>query len=353
MKKDISRIAAIIMTALFSMAALSACGGGADETTAAATEVEETEAAASGEEAGATEAESGEKDPPLVYYVGPRSGGLAWNQSKIGFDDAIADLGVEGYFIAPTTPFNNAEILELMQNAKTSGADIIIGSFTDPDVYGTLLEDFNSSGIITGTLGNYAEGCTICIAPSYEERGVEYCEQLNKLAGDDTELNILTLFTAAGTATTQMNDAIIAWCEERGNAQVVDTQFVNGDAILGSDMTSSSLRAYPEINAVICADATGGLGCGTYIGENGLGDDLYVIVEANSGDCINSVIDGSIDMLVNWEYYDMGYEVTTTCVDAYYGKDYEAQTSPEPSLITAENAVEYAEEHDIDLGGAQ
>lgn len=294
--------------------------------------------------------ESQTKEPPVFYYVGPRTGGLAWNQSKLGFDDAIAELGIEGYFIAPTTPFNNSEILELVSTAQTSGADIILGAFSDPDLYGTVIKDLQADGIIVAALGNYAEGPDIVVAPSYTVMGERFCAELDELADPSVELNILMLHTAAGVKTTEVNAAVEAYCATRGNAKIVDTQFVGGDAIQGADVTASALRAYPEINAIIATDATGGLGCGTYVGENNLGDDLIVIVEANSGDCINAVLAGSIDKLVNWEYYDMGYQATKNAVAFYYGENIESVSAPEPSIISIDNAADYAAEHDIDLG---
>lgn len=292
-----------------------------------------------------------EKDPPVFYYVGPRTGGLAWNQSKEGFEAAIKELGIEGYFIAPQTPFNNSEVLELTNTAITNGADIVMGAYSDPSIFKSICDEMRAKGIVTACLGNYSDCVDVQVAPTYEVMGDRFCAELEALAKPDEQLNILLIGTNAGVKTDAFVASINAFCDKRGNAKLVDTEFAQGDAIAGADVTASTLRAYPEINCIICYDATSGLGVGTYVMENDLDDDLYVLVEANSGDCINAVLNGGIDKLVNWEYYDMGYQATMNAVAYYYGEDVETVSAPEPSVITKDNAKEYAERFGIELIG--
>lgn len=293
-----------------------------------------------------------EKPEPVVYYVGPRSGGLAWNQSKEGFDAAVAELGLKNaYFIAPTTPFNTAEILELIQTAMTNNADIVMGSFQDPVVYGEIIKEMQRKGIIVADLGNWAEGCDIMVAPSYYDRGMAYCTEAADLMAEGEEMNILFLTTTAGSASNAMKEGVDAYCAEHENATLIDMQFVNGDAIQGSDVLSAALKAYPEINTVLVADATGGLGAATYVMENDLQDDLYVIVESNSADLINATLNGGADKLVNWEYYEMGYMCLKNAIDYYYGREVVAETAPDYVVITAENGEQYAADHGLDLNG--
>lgn len=294
---------------------------------------------------------SGTKDAPVVYFVGPRTGGLAWNQAKEGFDAAIADLGLEGYFIAPQTPFNTAEQVDLLGTAMNSGADIVLTTPGDLATYGAIIEELRSNGIIVGTIQSPVDYVDLNVGPTYESRAATYCEELEKLANGG-ELKICLLMTNAGDLADTVNKEVTAWCQQRGNAELVLMDFVSGDAIQGSDKLAAALAAYPDINAVIVPDATGSVGVATYIKENNRSD-LYVVAEANTGDVLNAVIDGYIDTAVYWEFFDMGYKATTMAVEVYYGTaEYELYNDPGYSRIVADNAEQYAADHDISLSGS-
>lgn len=291
-----------------------------------------------------------EKPAPVIYFVGPRTGGLAWNQAVEGFNAAVAELGVEGYFIAPQTPFNTAEQVDLLGTAMNSGANIVLTTPGDLATYGAIIEELRNAGIIVGTIQSPVDYVDINVGPTYESRAATYCEELEKLANGE-ELHILLLMTNASDLADTVNSGVTEWCAQRGNAELVMMDFVNGDAIQGSDKLSAALTANPEINAVIIADATGSVGVATYIGENDR-QDLHVVVEANTGDVINAILAGNLDTAVNWEFFDMGYAATKMTYDMYYGATYELYNDPGYSRIVADNAEQYAADHNISLSGS-
>lgn len=335
MKKLLALILATVM--ILSMAA---CGASAPaEPEAPKTDVPEAPTAE-------------EKKPdPVIYFVGPRTGGLAWNQAVEGFNAAIDELGYEGYFIAPQTPFNTAEQVDLLGTAMNSGADIVLTTPGDLATYGAIIDELRGNGIIVGTIQSPVEYVDFNVGPMYEDRARTYCEELEKLANGEG-LKIVLLMTNAGDMADTVNKYIVDWCAERGNAELVLMDFVNGDAIQGSDKLAAALAANPDINAVIVPDATGSVGVATYVKENDRSD-LYIISEANTGDVINSVIAGDIDTAVYWEFFDMGYQATKMSAEIYFGTaEYELYNDPGYSRIVADNAEQYAADHNISLSGS-
>lgn len=339
MKKMLALILAVIL-----VLSLAACGNDSGA------EAKETVSAPAAD-SNAGESVEETKPVPVIYYVGPRTGGLAWNQSVEGFDAALEELGMDGYFIAPQTPFNTSEQVDLLGTAKSSGADIVLTTPSDLETYGAIIDELRSAGIIVGTIQSPVEYVDFNVGPLFEDRGNTYCEELEKLAAGK-ELKIALLMTNAGDLADTVNKVVLEWCEKRGNAELVLMDFVNGDPIQASDKLAAALAANPEINAVIVPDAGGSVGVATYIMENSR-QDLYVVSEANTGDVLNAVIGGYIDTAVYWEFFDMGYQATKMAVEIYYGdSDYELYNDPGYSRIVAENAEQYAADHNISLSGS-
>lgn len=295
---------------------------------------------------GTTESAS---DSITIYYCAPRAGGVAWNQSKVGFETACADLGIDGQFLTPMDAFNNIQVVDNMNIALNNGADAVLFGGGSVDVFGSIVKELQDAGILVGSLGNYAPFVDYNVAATFESRGETYFEEVMAAFPEGTEVNILFLSTQAGEQASQQLAIIKECCNNNANANLINFDFVSGDAIQGSDKMAANISAYPQINAVICADATGAIGVATWIKENNR-QDLFVLTEANSSDVLLAVNSGYIDECVYWEYYDMGYQAAEVAYNwLVKGETVGLDNDPGFSKITIENVKEYATEHSIEV----
>lgn len=293
--------------------------------------------------------DGGLKERPVVYYCAPRAGGVAWNQSKIGFEQACKDYNIDGQFLTPMDAFNNIQIVDNMNIALNNGADCVLFGGGSVDVFGSIVTELQEAGILVGSLGNYAPFVDYNVAATFEMRGQTYFDECLAAVPEDQEINILFLSTQAGEQASQQMAQIEASCKANPRANLVNFDFVGGDAIQGSDKMAANISAYPQINVVICADATGAMGVGTWVKENGR-EDLFILTEANSPDVLLYVNEGYIDECVYWEYTDMGYKAAEIAYKwLAKGEKVGLDNDPGYSKITKENVKQYATEKGIQV----
>ena len=108
----------------------------------------------SGEEQEITAEPGGEpagKDSIISYFVGIMSGGAAWGQAQAGFETACKELGWEGYYVAPTTPNDTIEMVNLTETALTNGADVLIGTYYSEEIFGDVIGRAREQGVYVAT----------------------------------------------------------------------------------------------------------------------------------------------------------------------------------------------------------
>ncbi len=86
-----------------------------------------------------------------LYFVSLKIGGAAWSQAQKGFEDAIAELGWEGHYVAPTTANDTSQMANLFETALTNDADGVLGVFYSKDVFSDIVKRANDEGVFVGS----------------------------------------------------------------------------------------------------------------------------------------------------------------------------------------------------------
>lgn len=125
------------------------------------------------------------EDKKTIYFVSLKVGGAAWSQAQQGFEDACAELGWDGYYVAPTTANDSSQMANLCETAMTSGADAILGPLFDKDVFTDIIDRAHEQGMIVGTTNTYLDGIEdFNIGTDQKNMGVTQAETLLDLVGD-------------------------------------------------------------------------------------------------------------------------------------------------------------------------
>ena len=310
--------------------------------------------------AGCGEAETQEQaaeggDAKTIYYVGPAAGGVVWGDAQKGFETACDELGWEGYYVAPTTEGNTAEMANLMETAITNKADALIGLFMDTSIFGDIAEKAKADGIYLGSTNCYMDGIDFWIGTDPVGMGETQAKTLVELAGDQ-EVTVLYLQTNATGITQNMQyEAFSEYLKDYPNITVFGQDFVeNGmayDATIASDKILNLRKVNPELNAVVCADSTGALGVANYVEENQLEDEMIVVGIDGAPDILNYVTSGALDCTIAQDFYKMGYESVYMMNDLMNGKEIAFDNESGTIVVNADTVEEYAAEMELDLSG--
>lgn len=324
-------------------AALVGCGGSSSTAS--------TAGSASGSAAGSTESSLGKK---TIYFVSLKVGGAAWSQAQRGFEDACAELGWDGYYVAPTTANDSSQMANLCETAMTAQADAILGPLYDPDVFTDIITRAHEQGMLIGTTNTYLGGIEdFNIGTDQVNMGRTQAQTLIDLVGDNP-CKVVWMNQNIGSASVM--ETYDAFCEElagHDNIKIHGIEFDDNNPTTAADKMNNLWKADPEINAVVCHDSSGAsMGVPNFIEENNLQDTFYSIGIDASADILNYVMTGALDCTLDQNFYKMGYEGVYLLKDKWEGKEVPMQTDSGVNCVTAENAVEYGAERGYEVTAA-
>jgi len=295
----------------------------------------------------ATEAPATEPAKPVeAYFVGITAGGAAWGAAQKGFEDACAELGWNGYYVAPTTANDTAQMVTLTETAITNGAQVIIGTYYSADIFGDAIGKAREKGIYVASTNCYMspELQDFWIGTVPAGMGLAQAKTLVELAGGEevTVVYIQTLLTAE-TQNAQFK-VFAEYLADYPNITVFGQDQCNSDPVAASDKLSALIKANPEINAVVCADSYGAVGIANYIDESGIKDSFISIGIDDSAELLSFVKSGALDCTIAQDFYAMGYKSTMMLNDVMNGKTYPYENDSGVVVIMPANVEAIAAE---------
>lgn len=284
-----------------------------------------------------------ETDKKAIYFVSLKVGGAAWSQAQQGFEDACAELGWDGYYVAPTTANDSSQMANLCETAMTSGADAILGPLFDKDVFTDIIDRAHKQGMLVGTTNTYLDGIEdFNIGTDQKNIGVAQAEALLNLVGDNPCKVVWMTMQINNANVLGTYDAFCKALDGHDNVKIHGIELDDNNPTTAADKMNNLWKADPEINAVVCNDSSGAsLGVPNFIEENNLQDVFYSVGIDASADILNYVMTGGLDCTLDQNFYKMGYESVYMLKDTWDGNTVEKKVDSGMNRITAKDAVEY------------
>lgn len=281
-----------------------------------------------------------------IYFVSLKVGGAAWSQAQKGFEDACAELGWDGYYVAPTTANDSSQMANLCETAITAQADAILGPLFDPDVFTDIIGRAHEQGMLVGTTNTFLGGIEdFNIGTDQINMGATQAETLLSLVGDASCHVVWMTMNISSSSVMESYEAFEQVLAGHSNVKIHGIEFDDNNPTTAADKMNNLWKADPTINAVVCNDSTGAsMGVSNFIEENNLQDQFYSVGIDASADILNYVMTGALDCTLDQNFYRMGYDGVYLLKEIWEGKTVPLQTDSGVNCVTAENAVEYGAE---------
>lgn len=293
--------------------------------------------------------QSGE-ETVVAYSFGPMTGGAAWGQFEKGFNDACAELGWEGHYLAPAADNNMAELINLQETAITNGADVMIPLVVDVDAMSDMLDSAVEQNIAMVAVYQSAPQIPGVIGTDAVNLGYNIAEALVQCMGDK-EIHVVTMQTTLSTSVQnlQVDSFEEKLLELRPDAEIVRREECNSSAQTAQDKLSAVCIANPETNALVSFDSYAGLGAASYVEAEGIQDDFCVIGIDDAKEILLAVKNGSMDATVAQMWYKMGYESVKLAEKVRNGEEIPANTDSGTAIVLPEDIDNWAAQVGVDL----
>ena len=274
------RLAMATIAALASLT-LAACGGGAEETTAAATEAAEA-AGEAAEEAPAEEAPAEEAEAKEEYVIGMVTYSLAEEFGVDVVDGALAKAeeigGIE--IVYPDAAGDMQKSISIVEDMTTQGIDAICIAPVDADAIIPYIDKAREAGIVVVNwdIETQAEVDAKILTDNFEG-GAMGADYLVERMGDEGTVLIVDDLESV-TSTYERNKGFEDRMKEIAPNVKIIRQLSSGTRDTHRSTVENMLQAYPEITGIFCADGDRTIGAYTACQANNRQDVLIAGYDA-------------------------------------------------------------------------
>lgn len=320
-KQFISRAIAMLLSGALAVS-LTACGS--DTSTA---------------DGSTAEASSSSDSKHQVCVVLKTTSSEYWSYVIAGIEQAEKDLGnveVDVRGGASDTDFDGQlNIVETSVNAGTCEAIAIAP--LQADTIANVLTNVKIPVLAIDT--NFDQASTF-IGTAHEDAAYQGGQYVAEQLGEGAKVAILA--NIQGESTSEARVAGYTRAMEEGGCEIVTLQYTNGVADQAVNVMDGVLKAYPDVDAVLCCADDVALGASRAIEQAGRQNDGIIICGfdgISSG--VQAVVDGTITCTVAQDPYNMGYQCVVSLMDALEGKELDSFIDTGCNVITPDNAQEY------------
>lgn len=262
-----------------------------------------------------------------TYTIGvmPKLTGIAFfNATEKGAKDAGKDLGVNVVFDGPVSPSVEDQVT-MLTNWIAQGFDAIAIAPNDPDAIAPVLERARKRGIkvITWDADAKPEARDFFVNQATNEAVARtLMDIIAQGAGEDAKYIIIT-----GTLTADNQNKWMAEMEKYRQAKypqmtnLSETPKAPGeDEAKAMQVTLDSLKAYPDMNAIIAITSVALPGAAEALRKSGEADRVYLTGLTTPNIMKDYIKDGTVEKFALWNAEDLGYLAVQAAVAALKGE---------------------------------
>lgn len=260
-------------------------------------------------------------------------------QLRDGAQDKADELGVT-LNVQDASDDASTQVNQI-NNASTTGADVIIINPTDSDAIIPAVETLNQADIPVVAVDRSANGGEIAsfIASDNKAGGAQAADALAEAIGGEGK--VLVLQGIAGSSASRDRGAgfeeALAGYE---GIEIVAKQTANFDRAQGLNVATNLLQAHPDVKAIFAENDEMALGAIEALGDRA-GTEVVVVGFDGTSDGLSAVSDGRMLATIAQQPEELGARAVEEATKLLRGEDAEAEVPVEVVTVTAENVADY------------
>jgi ABC-type sugar transport system, periplasmic component len=339
MKKIVALLMCIAM-----VVSLSACGAAKEAPETKEPEVTE-EAATPAEETEGEESAVASDDKLHFVYVSPLLAHPVWLIAKDGFEQACAELGIEGDWVGPQN-ISPEDMSKLIETAVAQKADAIITQGLVPAAPVQTAIDAGIPVLVVDSDIPDVDRLAF-FGKDVEKQAELLYESVKETVGEDEPIKASIQVAALNyqVAHDMISAVEAVFSQHPGGYELVSTTESNSDKMTSTTEWENTFQTYPEINVAINFAAEAGPACAKVVTDKGLSETVSVYGVDDTEETLELVRSGEIEGTIVTSFFNYGYQA------AYwlYQHINEGKTPNEvindagTILVTTENVDNYAD----------
>jgi len=266
------------------------------------------------------------------------------NQVIDGAKAAAEEIGAKIDCVAPDDITDAAQQVQMIENFISQGVDILLVDPNIADSVLNVLKDATDKGIkvvlVDTDSPNFENPVTYVGTANYDaayEGATEFASRLPEGA------NVVIATGMQGDDNHEKRSSGYKDAMEAAGCTVLDLQYCDNSADLTGAQVEDWIQKYGKdgIDAVMVTDDDAGAGAVQALKQNGLVGEVKVCSFNGFQVAIKMIKEGSVEMTIAQQPYEMGYESVMCGLGAIKGETYDRQIPVDVEIIDSSNCDEY------------
>lgn len=303
MKKKMVAVVLVLAMAI----GLTACQGGGKkaETTA---KTEDTKSDAQGTDG---DSQSNLSDQ-LYIQVSALGSDPYFYDHKMGMEMAGEELGVRTEFVGPAELDMNAMVTAFEQAIAKKPNGIVVVGFNE-QLTPTIKKAMDAGiPVVTVDADLPDSGRIAFVGTGNVEAGITGGEKMKELLGDSGKVAIMY-----NPGQTNLEERVAGYKQafEGTGIEIIEEVDTKQDGVIAAQNIAAVLQKHPDLNGIVCVDATGGTAAATAVREAGRTGDVKIIAMDRSNEILEAIEDGIISASVAQQTALMPYYATQLLIN--------------------------------------
>lgn len=282
------------------------------------------------------------KEVKNIVFVTPLIGHPVWLDAKAGYEAAGEEYGFETQWVGPEG-IDMDSMVKQIEAAIAQKVDGIITCPLNPSAFTAVYQQAQEAGIpIVNTAVDTGEDTRLAYIGTDEENfGRTAAEALAEKLGGKGKIACMQTSMDSENQNNQYNAFEKTLKEKYPDMEIVVREVDNSDMLTAVDKFNAILQSTPDINGIMCFEASAGPAAAKVLLEKGITEEVSVLAIDDMEDTLGYIRDGAIWGTLTQDFYRMGYEGAKFIVDAAEGSEVPSITDSGTILVTKDNIDTY------------